>query len=362
MGVKTPPVASIEGRTTMPRPYALLRVGFTYDRTLGMRRLTNTPVDLAVGKDGDLQILCRGGVSFIRRLSQDDEDLGAINLAAGGAAQIGGTYSVNSKFVWPISMQMDGDENLWISDEGTNLITVIDQRGEMQAQWGKPGCGEGEFNRQSGIALDADENVYVCDTLNHRVQKFTRDGEFLTQFGGHGKGDGEFDMPWGICVDELGDVYVADWRNDRVQKFTADGEFLFKIGKSGDGEGEFNRPTGVAVDEDGDIYVTDWANDRVQLFRPDGAFVELFRGDATLSKQAHHYMKSNVKALRLREMASLEPQKRLRWPVSARVYGKTMYIADYGSDRIQIYQKEAYPLEPHEISEPQDSPTLYTQF
>ena len=114
---------SKKGRLEVGRPYALLRVGFTYDRTLGMRRLTNTPVDLAVGKDGDLHILCRGGVSFIRRLSQDDEDLGAINLAAGGAAQIGGTYSVNSKFVWPISMQMDSDENLWISDEGANLIT-----------------------------------------------------------------------------------------------------------------------------------------------------------------------------------------------------------------------------------------------
>jgi streptogramin lyase len=169
-------------------------------------------------------------------------------------------------------------------------------------------------------------------------------------------------MPWGIHVDELGEVYVADWRNDRIQKFTAEGEFVFKIGESGDGEGEFNRPSGVAVDGDGDIYVADWANDRVQLFRADGVFVELFRGDATLSKQAHHYMKSNVKALRLREMASLELQKRVRWPVSVRVDGHSMYIADYGSDRVQVYQKEAYALEPHEISEVQRSPTLYTQF
>ena len=185
----------------MTRPYALLRVGFSYDRTLGMRRLTNTPVDLAVGREGDLHILCRGGISFIRRLSQDDEDLGAINLAAGGAAQIGGTYSVNTKFVWPISMVMDSEENIWISDEGTNQITVINKKGEIQAQWGECGSGEGQFNRQSGIALDSDENVYVSDTQNHRVQKFTRDGEFLMEFGSFGYGDGEFNMPWGIQVD-----------------------------------------------------------------------------------------------------------------------------------------------------------------
>ncbi len=344
------------------RPYALLRVGFSYDRTLGMRRLTNTPVDLAIGREGDLNILCRGGVSFIRRLSQDDEDLGAINLAAGGAAQIGGTHSVNSNFVWPISMAMDSEENLWISDEGTNKITIIDKRGEIQAQWGESGDGDGQLNRQSGIALDADENVYVADTQNHRIQKFTRDGEPLLRFGCYGKGEGEFDMPWGVHVDELGDVYVADWRNDRIQKFTAEGEFLMEFGGSGTGEGEFDRPSGVTVDEDGDIYVADWANSRVQLFRHDGVFVEMFRGDATLSKQALHYMRSNIKALRLREMASIEPQKRIRWPVSVRVDGKSMYIPDYGSNRIQIYRKEAYPLEPHEISEPQRSPTLYTQF
>ena len=346
----------------MGRPYALLRVGFSYDKTLGMRRLTNTPVDLAVDGTGDLFILCRGGISFIRRLSQDDEDLGAINLAAGGAAQIGGTHSVNSKFVWPASMVMDSEENLWISDEGTNQITIIDRQGEILDQWGEPGSGEGQFDRQSGIALDPDGNVYVADTRNHRVQKFTREGEYMMEFGGYGSAEGQLNMPWGICVDELGDVYVADWRNDRVQKFTADGEFIFSIGGSGDGEGEFNRPSGVTVDQHGDIYVADWANSRVQLFRQDGAFVELFRGDATLSKQALHYMKSNIKALRLREMASIEPQKRIRWPVSVRVYDHMMYIADYGSDRIQIYKKEAYPLGPDEITEPQRSPTLYTQF
>ena len=48
----------------MGRPYALLRVGFSYDKTLGMRRLTNTPVDLAVDSSGDLFILCRGGAAF----------------------------------------------------------------------------------------------------------------------------------------------------------------------------------------------------------------------------------------------------------------------------------------------------------
>ena len=341
----------------------MLRVGFPYNRTLGMRRLTNTPVDVAIGREGRLYILCRGGaLSFIRQLSMDDDDLGAFNLAGGGA-QVGGSRGVNGHFLWPASVIIDSDENLWVSDEGTHKISVLSKEGELLGLWGEAGEGDGQLNRPSGIALDPEGNIYVVDTQNHRVQKFTKDGEFLIKFGTFGEGDGELNMPWGIAVDELGDVYVADWRNDRIQKFSADGEFIFKFGKPGCRDGEFNRPSGVAVDQDGDIYVADRGNNRVLLFNSEGRLVEKFIGDATLSKQAHNYMITNQMALRLRVMASLEPQKRLRAPISVRVDDQgRMYVTDYGSHRVQIYQKESYPLAPHEIAAPLRSPSLYTQF
>jgi sugar lactone lactonase YvrE len=166
-------------------------------------------------------------------------------------------------------------------------------------------------------------------------------------------------MPWGITVDELGDVYVVDWRNDRVQKFGADGEFIFALGESGNGDGEFNRPTGIEVDRDGDIYVADCGNDRVQLFSADGRYIEQFIGDASLSKSARQYLMSNPIPLRLREMAKLEPQKRFRAPVSVTVDGEgRMYVTDSRSYRVQVYQKDAIPLERSDIAPPVRSPTL----
>lgn len=347
----------------MGRPYALLRIGFPYEKTLGMRRLTNTPVDLAVGSDGHLHILCRGeGVTFVRRLTMDDEDMGSFNLRGGGA-QIGGTSTVSVEFIWPACLVMDADENLWFADEGTNKITALTKQGEVVSHWGESGDGKGQLNRPACLAFDPEGNVYVSDTMNHRVQKFTKDGKLLMKWGGFGCKPGEFNMPWGVAVDELGDVYVADWRNDRVQKFTSDGEFVFEFGRSGCEDGSFNRPSGVCVDGDGDIYVADWGNHRVQLFGSDGRFVEKFVGDATMSLQARNYMMTNLMALRLREMTAIEPQKRLRWPVSVRVDGKgRMYVPDYGSHRVQIYQKEVCPLGPGEIAPPLRNPTLYTQF
>ena len=123
----------------MSRPHALLRLGFNYDRTLGMRRLTNTATDLAIDADGSLRILCRGeNLVFIRHLSIDDEDLGAFNLVGGGGP-VGGSFSVKGEFMWPTAMVLGKDGNLWLSDEGTHRVSVLTTDGDLVSQWGEFG-------------------------------------------------------------------------------------------------------------------------------------------------------------------------------------------------------------------------------
>ena len=180
-------------------------------------------------------------------------------------------------------------------------------------------------------------------------------------WGGLGSEPGQFNMPWGIHVDELGDVYVVDWRNDRIQKFNSDGEFVFEIGTSGNGDGQFNRPTGVAVDADGDIYVADCGNNRVQMFNEHGRYLQKFLGDATLSRVARNYMLTNAFPNRLRDMANLEQEKLLRSPKSVRVDAEgRMYVPDYRSYRVQVYQKEAIHLTEQQLAPPLRAPTLQT--
>jgi hypothetical protein len=317
-----------------------------------MRRVTTYCMDLAIGDEGCLYVLCRedGGGGSIRKTNWDDEDLGTM----------GGSGRGDGQFMWPVTLLRDRQENLYVSDEGLHRISAFSRDGVFQAKWGEEGAAPGQLNRPSGIAFDADENLYVADTMNHRVQRFTKDGQILAAFGSYGQGEGQFDMPWGVAVDAAGDVYVVDWRNDRVQKFTGDGAFLMQFGTSGSGPGEFNRPAGIAVDEHGDIYVADRGNDRVQLFDHTGRYVQQFIGDATLSKSGRRYIMANPKVLRAREMTSLEPQKLLRGPAAVKLDGEgRLYIPDFGCHRIQVYKKEAYPLGPDEIWAPPPAPFLY---
>ncbi|MDA1001991.1 MAG: NHL repeat-containing protein [Chloroflexi bacterium] len=324
----------------------LLRAGFPYVKTLGMRRVTWYPTDIAVGSDGHVYTLARFDVGgAIRVVNWEDDDLGGL----------GGGWT------WPAGIALDADERIYVSDEATHKIHVISKEDEKLAAWGTPGSAPGELNGPSHMAFDADQHLWIADTHNHRIQQFTKEGEHLRTIGGFGSGPGEFNMPWGIAVDGEGCLYVGDWRNDRVQKLDADGSFVMSIGTSGSGDGELRRPAGVAVDADGDIYVADRDNNRVQLFDRNGRFVEQFAGDATLSKMGRTYILANQKVLRLRDMANLEPSKRFRGPTAIRFDAEGhMFVADYACHRVQVYKKDVVHLTERDIMPQPRAPMLST--
>ena len=131
----------------MGRPYGLLRAGFPFVRTLGMRRLTNFPVDIALGQEGRLYILCRQeGAALIRKYTVDDEDLGTI----------GENGDDEGKFQWPVSVIADKNERLFVSDEALHRISSFDNEGEFLGCWGEHGSGDGQLNRPSGMSFDAE--------------------------------------------------------------------------------------------------------------------------------------------------------------------------------------------------------------
>lgn len=337
-----------------------VRDSYRYSHTLGFCTIDGQgffhPVDVGMGRDRVLYVLNRGtmemgDVMFYKRITvctTDDEYLGQFSGGGTGDGQI----------MWPSSIAVDENENLFIADEALHRITILDKKGRFLDKWGKNGRGEGEFDRPANIVFEKDGNLLVVDGLNNRVQRYTKEGTFLGQWGSRGTGDGEFNMPWGIAVDHADNVYVADWRNDRIQKFEADGKHLASWGSSGEGEGQFNRPSGLAVDQEGNIYVADWGNERVQVLDPEGAFVAQFRGESGLSKWAEDWFASDhMDLLEVRQKSDMDPPldppvgeffrnepagiEKLFWaPTTVKVDAEgKVYVIDTCRHRIQVYEK-----------------------
>ena len=311
---------------------------FDYSYCIGMYGMSGqgfwAPQDFALGPDNLIYVINRGVEEIgqrISRVTRDHQFLG--QFGSGGRG--------NGQFVWPRSIDLDSDGNIYASDDFLNRITVFDEEGTFLSSWGTPGSKEGEISGPSGIACDVDDNVFVVDSANNRIQKFTKEGSFLGSFGHEGQSDGEFNLPWGICLDNSRNVYVADWKNNRVQKFDSEGRFQVMFRGTDKGVGDLHGPTGVAVDSDGDVYVTDWGNHRVQIYASDGRFVTTLVGDAQQpSPWTQTYIDANPDIVKARRRANMEPEWRFRRPVAVNVDANdSIFVLETARHRLQVYDK-----------------------
>jgi DNA-binding beta-propeller fold protein YncE len=308
-------------------------------------------VSLALG-EGDIVYVLNRGAEQIKDVAWNRSYVGTrvgkftIGPVPGDeefVADIGRAGDGPGQFIWPAGIALDRQENVYVTDEWLNRVSIFDAAGNFQRDWGTAGSDAGEFNGPSGIAIDPQDALYVVDGRNHRVQKFTPDGQCLLTWGSLGSAPGQFNAPWGITLDEQGQVYVADHKNHRVQKFTPEGEFLMQFGSYGSGKGQLNRPSDVAVDPEGDVYVCDWANHRVQIFDAEGQVITSLRGDAQeLSKWAKMTLAASPDAMkRRREVRSLEREWRFSYPTAVVFddHYDRLIVSDTQRNRLQIYNK-----------------------
>ncbi len=301
------------------------------------------PMGLALAANGIVYVANRGTeTNFGSRVSK-------VFVGAPGEEEVKTEFGFHGteegKSMWPSSVALDSQGNIYLSDDWLNRISVFDADGNFVTCWGVSGSAEGELNGPAGLAFDQDDNLYVVDGGNHRLQKFTKEGAFLACCGSQGSGPGQFDTPWGITVDAEDAIYVADWKNSRVQKLSSDGTFQMQFGS----EGELNRPSDVAVDPDGDVYVCDWGNHRVRIYDPEGDALASLVGDAQqLSKWAQQGVDANPDYVKMRRRANLEPEWRFYYPtgVGFDAEQSKLIVTDNQRGRLQIYIKDQDYLEP----------------
>ena len=327
--------------------------------TFGLKYVTNVgfaadfggrgfqlPSSMAIRADGVIFVVSRGKSSTknsngIQMVTKDHDFLGQIGTYGAG---LGG-------MMWPTSVVLDGDENLYLADEYFNKVTKYDREGNPITEWGTKGSGDGQFNQPSGLLIQ-DQLIYLVDSRNNRIQMYSLDGDFQGQWGSEGDGEGEFNLPWGISDDSEGNIYIADWRNDRIQKFDSNGNYISAIG--GGKTSVLDRPSDVAVDPDGNIYVTDWGSQRLLVLDQSGSILETKRGEADLNPWSVEYLSSQDDERKARESfvpvyqadtedpsevsARMEPYF---WdPVAVELdQDGTVYVLETGRHRFQVFER-----------------------
>jgi sugar lactone lactonase YvrE len=144
----------------------------------------------------------------------------------------------NYGFEFAHSVRVDSEDNIWVVDEGTNMVIKFNPAGRIVMVIGhRPDAVAGMLattgvtvppaekyilGRPTDVAWDKQGNIFVSDGYtNHRVVKYDKNGRFVRQVGSEKAGSepSQFNTPHGIAVDGEGNVYVADRANHRMQVF-----------------------------------------------------------------------------------------------------------------------------------------------
>ena len=156
-------------------------------------------------------------------------------------------------FEFAHSVRVDPEDNIWVVDEGTNLVIKFNPAGRVTMVIGhRPDAVAGMLattnvpvvpaekyilGRPTDVAWDAQGNIFVSDGyVNNRVVKYDKNGHFMAQVGNEKAGNGkeQLSLPHGIAVDAKGTVYVADRSNHRLQVFDNDLKFKASYDNIGD--------------------------------------------------------------------------------------------------------------------------------
>ncbi|WP_143822349.1 NHL domain-containing protein [Mucilaginibacter pedocola] len=248
---------------------------------IGTAASFNNPVGLSSDPAGNLYVADKGN-NLIRKITPDGEVTTFAGSLTAGAVNATGTAA---RFNAPVAIATDVTSNIYVAEEGNNLIRKITPLGVVTTLAGSGVAGfvngtgtEASFNKPAGLAVDFSGSVYVADQANNVIRKILKTGVVST-FAGSGtagavNGTGEaasFNAPYGLTIDDGGSLYVADQTNHRIRKVNIYAQVTTIAGGAASGitnsigsTAQFQTPVGVVFDGKANLYVTDSGNNLVR--------------------------------------------------------------------------------------------------
>ena len=129
-----------------------LQAAYRYSHTIGfyaqIGRGFNNQVDVALGRNRMLYVLNRAGADTEVRMPYKRVTICTVHEDYGGDISTGG--SADGQIMWPVAIALDQEENIYISDEALQRISIFNQQGQFLGKWGVQGRGAGEFDDRVG--------------------------------------------------------------------------------------------------------------------------------------------------------------------------------------------------------------------
>ena len=209
----------------------------------------------------------------------------------------------------PCGVALDDDSNLYVLDCGNDRVIKVNAAGVVQAQWTASGYG----------LTVANSRVYVAN--GGVVSKFTTAGVadgFMT--GVSGANDVSADLDGNIYVLGNSVITVFDAAGLEIDEWTAQPPAR-----------PFSFPVGIAIDQEaGDVVVANTGRHLVQKFDPDGILDMEWGGFATCGGAGQTSCEDQLN------------QKKYSSPAGVAVDPEgNIYVADFGNDRVLVYQERS---------------------
>jgi serine/threonine-protein kinase len=265
----------------------------------GTVALFNQPLGICTDRTGNIYVADTYN-NAIRKISP----AGMVTTIGGKGIDSAGYrngHADSALFNLPTGVAIDTSSNIYVADNGNNVIRMITASGIVSTLAGNDTIGyrnglnaSAEFFGLGGIATDNSGNVYVAEYGNNSVRKISKgyvtniagydtvgmDTLILSNYPGYANNDTanktRFNNPTGIVVDGLGNVFVSDEYNNVIREISKDTVFTFagtRLANPGymngnDTAAQFYDPIGIALDKKGNFYVADNGNNVIREITP----------------------------------------------------------------------------------------------
>jgi len=325
-------IRTVPTRTGIINTYAGSGYGYDGDGNALLSSLFAVPSGLLFNSAGDLLVADTRN----QRLRQATS--GVMETVAGGFIGDGG-MATSAALVVPEAITFNQAGDYYIADSNGNRIRKVNAAGEISTV---AGTGVSGYSGDGGVAtaatlyyplgaaLDSIGNLYIADDGNNVIRKVDTSGNISTF-----ATDANFSGLGVMVADSSNNLYVVDQGTCVVWKVSPSGTVSvvagveFTCGYNGDKipapTAQLNTPVGVAVDGQGNIFIADFGNNRVRKVNAKG-IISTFAGNGTCG------FLGDGGSLASAELCSPEG---VAVTAGEGSIGETVYIADTGNFRIR---------------------------